>query len=73
VREAGDLLAHVHLQDTDGHDDRHWAPGDGMLNWFAIFTALSELKQTPHLVMELKNPAHIMRGAAYLCERGFAV
>jgi len=27
VREAGSLLGHVHLQDTDGWSDRHWAPG----------------------------------------------
>ncbi len=73
VREAGDLLAHVHLQDTDGHDDRHWAPGDGALNWFAIFTALGELNHTPHLVMELKHHTHLPRGAAYLTGHGFAV
>ncbi|NTU82094.1 MAG: sugar phosphate isomerase/epimerase [Chloroflexales bacterium] len=32
VREAGDLLAHVHLQDSDGLLDRHWAPGDGAIS-----------------------------------------
>jgi sugar phosphate isomerase/epimerase len=73
IREAGDLLAHVHLQDTDGHDDRHWAPGDGNLNWFAIFTALGELNHIPHLVLELKNHTHLLRGAEYLIAKGFAV
>jgi hypothetical protein len=27
VVAAGEWLAHVHLQDTDGFADRHWAPG----------------------------------------------
>jgi sugar phosphate isomerase/epimerase len=72
VREAGDLLAHVHLQDNDGHADRHWAPGDGPLNWYALFTALSELEQTPRLVLELNQHTLIPRGAAYLIGRGLA-
>src|SRR5215204_4669008 len=29
VREAGPLLGHLHLQDSDGNIDRHWAPGKG--------------------------------------------
>jgi sugar phosphate isomerase/epimerase len=73
VREAGDLLAHVHLQDTDGHDDRHWAPGNGALNWYAIFAALAALTHSPRLVLELNNPADVPRGAAYLSEKGFTV
>ncbi len=27
VTHAGAMLDHVHLQDADGHADRHWAPG----------------------------------------------
>jgi sugar phosphate isomerase/epimerase len=73
VREAGPLLAHLHLQDTDGQLDRHWAPGDGSINWYALFEALSELEHTPLMVLELRDEAHIPRGAAYLVERGFAV
>ncbi len=30
VRDAGSLLTHVHLEDTDGLLDRHWAPGRGV-------------------------------------------
>lgn len=72
VREAGDLLGHVHLQDTDGLLDRHWAPGDGTVSWFAVFQALAELPQRPRLVLELNSPAHVARGAAYLAGRGLA-
>jgi hypothetical protein len=29
VHAAGDMLHHVHLQDSDGYADRHWNPGEG--------------------------------------------
>jgi sugar phosphate isomerase/epimerase len=70
VRAAGPLLAHVHLQDSDGNLDRHWTPGDGNINWYALFEALSSLDETPRLILELRDRTEIPRGAAYLRERG---
>jgi sugar phosphate isomerase/epimerase len=72
VREAGPLLGHLHLQDSDGQLDRHWAPGDGNLNWFALFEALGELAHQPRLLLELRDPQAIRRGATYLVDRGLA-
>jgi sugar phosphate isomerase/epimerase len=72
VREAGELLAHLHLQDTDGHLDRHWAPGDGTINWYALFEALGEINQNPRLILELRDSAQIERAVAYLSGRGLA-
>lgn len=72
VRDAGALLEHVHLQDTDGNVDRHWAPGDGAVNWFALFEALAELPQRPRLILELREPCHLPRAAAWLAGRGLA-
>jgi sugar phosphate isomerase/epimerase len=72
VREAGALLAHLHLQDTDGNVDRHWAPGDGAINWFALFEALGELAHRPRLILELRQPRAGPRAAAWLAERGLA-
>lgn len=72
VREAGELLAHVHLQDTDGLLDRHWPPGDGAVSWRAVFAALAELGGGPRLLLELEDAADIPRGAAYLVGRGLA-
>lgn len=72
VREAGDLLAHLHLQDSDGQIDRHWSPGDGAINWFALFEALGTLTHRPRLILEVRNKDEIGRGAAYLAGRGLA-
>lgn len=73
VRDAGALLRHVHIQDVDGHADRHWAPGDGEIEWRAVFNALADCPSDPHLVLELRNKTDIPRGFAWLCDQGLAV
>jgi sugar phosphate isomerase/epimerase len=71
IRDAGPLLAHMHIQDSDGQDDRHWAPGFGAVNWHGIFEELDALEQQPRLILELKNHADIELGAEYLAQRGY--
>lgn len=66
-----DLLAHVHLQDTDGRSDRHWAPGCGSINWHAFFQIIRQLDTPPRMILELMDTADIPRGAAWLAEQGF--
>lgn len=72
VRDAADQLAHVHLQDVDGHADRHWAPGEGEIEWPAVFRALADCQNAPYLVMELADKARIPQGYAYLRDLGLA-
>jgi sugar phosphate isomerase/epimerase len=71
VRDAGALLGHLHIQDSDGETDRHWAPGDGDLNWHALFEALGTLKQSPRMMLELSDHRNVEKGARYLASRGF--
>lgn len=73
VRDAADLLAHVHLQDVDGFADRHWAPGEGEIEWEGVFRALSECNSAPHLVLELRNKNDIAKGFTWLKDRGLVV
>ena len=73
VRDAGDLLKHVHLQDLDGYADRHWAPGEGRVPWIELFRALGELDSAPHLVLELRRHDDIPKGFAHLQSLGIAV
>ena len=72
VHRAGNLLEHVHLQDADGHADRHWAIGRGTVNWHAVFAALAPLTSNPRLILELRDKAGILPSAAYLAELGLA-
>lgn len=73
VRTAGKLLEHVHLQDSDGFADRHWHPGDGPLNWQAIFAALRALPQMPRLILEVNDLRGVRRGAEFLAGMGLAL
>lgn len=66
VRAAGDLLDHVHLQDSDGYADRHWAPGEGTIKWPSVFRALAEIDAAPRLVLELRDYTTIPAAMDYL-------
>ena len=70
VRDAGDQLAHMHLQDVDGHADRHWAPGEGEIHWTEVFRALEDCNSAPHLVLELRYKSDIPKGFEYLANLG---
>jgi sugar phosphate isomerase/epimerase len=72
VHAAGDMLNHVHLQDTDGHADRHWNPGEGNIRWTAVFRALGRVKSNPRLILEVRNKETLRQGADYLIGLGLA-
>lgn len=72
VRAAGDMLTHIHLQDSDGYADRHWAPGEGTIRWASIFRAIAGLTSKPRLILELRDHDHVAQGAAYLTGLGLA-
>ena len=72
VKAAGNRLQHIHLQDADGFADRHWALGEGTVNWRAVFAALSKVESNPRLIIEIKDKSKIPASAAYLASLGLA-
>ena len=72
VHAAGDMLHHVHLQDTDGYADRHWNPGEGNIRWQAVFRALERLSSNPRLILEVRNKDTVRAGADHLIALGLA-
>ena len=70
VRSAGDMLAHIHLQDSDGHADRHWQIGQGNILWPSVFAAIGDLSVAPRLILELEDKAGIPASMAYLDSKG---
>ncbi len=70
IYEAGDMLEHIHLQDTDGYADRHWAIGDGSIRWFSVFDAIRKQGIRPRLILELRDNSTLMRSAQWLSDRG---
>lgn len=72
VKSAGAMLEHMHLQDADGYADRHWAPGEGTMNWQALFMAISALDHQPRLILELRDHDKVLAGAGHLAALGLA-
>ena len=70
IHAAGERLAHIHLQDTDGYADRHLAPGEGNIAWHEVFRALSLYGSHPRLILELRDHSKIRAGANYLMGLG---
>lgn len=70
VRSAGEMLAHVHLQDACGYADRHWAIGEGTIRWHEVFRALAEIDAAPRLILELRDKAGILPSMAWLEREG---
>lgn len=66
VKAAGNMLHHVHLQDAEGHADRHWAIGEGTIRWAAVFRALADLESNPRLVLELRDKSGIPASMDFL-------
>jgi len=62
----------MHLHDTDGLADRHWAIGQGNVQWRAIFAALSECPHPPRLILEMKKPSDIAASLDWLANKGYA-
>lgn len=71
VQVAGELLKHVHLADNDGEADRHWACGEGTINWRSTFEAIAALESRPRLILEVR-PDKQMASLRWLAERGLA-
>ena len=52
IKTAGNRLLSLHLHDSDGKEDQHWAPGQGVLNWDSIISALHNNKYKGVLMFE---------------------
>ena len=43
IRKIGKKIATTHISDRDEINERHWWPGEGILDWVAILDALDEV------------------------------
>jgi sugar phosphate isomerase/epimerase len=72
ITAAGEMLEHVHIQDTDASGDRHWLPGDGNIAWEDVFAALGTNPGNPRLLLEVRDYKRLRAGADYLARLGLA-
>ncbi len=53
IREAGQLVWALHLQDNKGDGDFHLAPGKGSIDWVAVAKALEDVYYSGKLTLEV--------------------
>ena len=58
-----DRIATLHLSDYDGIDERHWLPGEGIIDWPTVMDTLDEIGYSGPLMFEvpLRTPSSIIR------------
>ncbi|MGD9498766.1 MAG: sugar phosphate isomerase/epimerase family protein [Armatimonadota bacterium] len=52
IRTLGSRIQTVHISDNDGVQERHWLPGDGVIDWGEFISLLDLIDYTGPLMME---------------------
>lgn len=53
IHEIGDKIVSLHVSDYDGVDEKHWLPGEGILDWVALMDALDDIGYAGPFLYEL--------------------
>ena len=69
IKEIKDKIITTHISDYDFIDEKHWLPGEGMLDWNAILKALKEIDYNGVWLYELgfTCPSTIVRERELTC------
>lgn len=55
IRKIGKKIATTHISDRDNINERHWMPGEGLLDWVSIMDALDEVGYAGDWVYEVNR------------------
>ncbi len=63
IKAVGDKIITTHFSDYDMENERHWLPGEGIIDWVELILALEEVNYEGPLLyeMEFKAPETIKR------------
>lgn len=63
IKKLGDRIITIHVSDRDNINERHWMPGEGVLDWTRIIDAFNIIGYTGAWIYELgfKAPPTIQR------------
>jgi len=71
VLECGMNLIALHIQDTDGKKDRHWLPGQGIIDWAQFMKDLASIDYKGVLTLEISgSPELTERNVDNILSRG---
>ena len=55
-------IKHLHVSDNDGVTNVHWRPGEGKIDWMAMFQALKDVGYDGVVSIELEDVPGVSRG-----------
>ena len=64
VYQLGNRIKHVHVSDNDAVTNVHWRPGQGKIDWVAMFQALKDVGYDGVVSIELEDVPGVSRGGA---------
>lgn len=53
IRKIGKKIATTHISDRDDINERHWLPGEGIVDWVAVMDALEEVGYDGNWIYEI--------------------
>lgn len=53
IRNAGKRIITMHVTDNDGIAERHWIPGEGVIDWQELFAELEKINYDSTMIAEL--------------------
>ncbi|MBR5601277.1 MAG: sugar phosphate isomerase/epimerase, partial [Clostridia bacterium] len=53
VRKIGKKIATTHISDRDNINERHWLPGEGLVDWVSVMDALEEVGYDGNWIYEI--------------------
>jgi len=59
ILHCSKYLTALHIQDTDGKRDRHWLPGEGIIDWPKFFKTLKTVNYQGMLTLEITGSKQI--------------
>lgn len=70
ARELGDMIITLHVSDYDKMNERHWLPGEGIIDFDALYETLIERGYRGPWMYEMRfdNPGTIIRERDLVCE-----
>jgi sugar phosphate isomerase/epimerase len=56
IERLGSRIVTTHISDNDGIDEKHWYPGDGVIQWKSVLGALVQAGYAGAFMYEVRNP-----------------
>ena len=70
IRKAGKHIITMHVSDNDGIQERHFMPGDGVINWKELFQELENIGYRETMIVECgRVKAEFPQSVPELCEK----